>query len=97
MTGFIFLLEVVAMVLVCWWAYRADGAGPEKTGDGFFGMTGDFHRELGEAIKRRPVWKHAYKVRAVTAEPNKNLLIGRPDENKKPVAQPRYKKIKLRR
>lgn len=73
MSGILFLLEVSAFVLLCYWAFRNDKIGLTEGGSGLFGM-----RDLStptEPQARVPNWKQGLKTpRASRKQPVAGLL-----------------------
>jgi len=60
MSGILFLLEVSAFVLLCYWAFRNDKIGLTEGGSGLFAM-----RDLStptEPQARAPKWKQGLKT-----------------------------------
>ena len=65
MSGILFLLEVSAFVLLCYWAFRNDKIGLTQGGSGLFAMP-DLDAPA-EAKARAPKWKQGMKT-APTAQ-----------------------------
>lgn len=67
MSGILFLIEVVAFVLLAYWAFRNDKIGLTEGGTGLFAM-----RDLSAPVEpksRSPKWKKGLKSSPVSQSP----------------------------
>lgn len=73
MSGILFLIEVVAFVLLAYWAFRNDKIGLTESGEGLFAI-----RDLGAPAApktRTPKWKKGLKSPpAASVQPVAGLL-----------------------
>lgn len=75
MSGILFLIEVSAFVLLCYWALRNDKIGLTEGGSGLFAMRDV--SALAEPKAKVPKWKQGLKSAAATQKPSvAGLLIG---------------------
>lgn len=53
MAGLLFLIDVLALVLVAYWAYRNGGIGLDESGDGLFAIKGGARPRM---LVAKPRW-----------------------------------------
>jgi hypothetical protein len=88
MAGILFILDIVAFVVVAWWAYTRSKPGAESPETGLLGMrSGEGHESRAKA--RRPSWKaSAPRVSDLRSGPGKAPRFNR--------SEPRWKASRSR-
>jgi hypothetical protein len=85
MTGILFALEIIAFLVVAWWAYTRADAGDDAAGTGLFGMKSS----KSAPVEAAPKWKASSRRGA--------LLV--PSASKAPDisrAGPRWRSVRRR-
>ncbi len=88
MAGLLFLMDIAALVLLAYWAYRNANIPLDEGGSGFFAMKGG---TPSAATKARPRWKQVAPETAVARAgktpkggvPRWRAALRRPDEQKR--------------